>query len=188
MMYLVSPPADYLASYFRKIDLGFFNLQRWVFFGRAQQKGSCSFQCLVPPLRLWNVSWTSPRRSWTMLVTRAEKSPKISMLVSKSQAILHGICKKIRTKYRISCVLGMSEAYQSWVQRFFLRTWVTILLQWICCFLAVCGVTRLQVFRDWIHFFWPPSRTLLSGQAGDPLNQSLDTFPWHVFPAGCHVG
>ena len=29
-----------------------------------------------------------------MLVTRAEKSPKISMLVSKSQAILHGVCKK----------------------------------------------------------------------------------------------
>ena len=28
-----------------------------------------------------------------MLVTRAEKSPKISM-VSKSQAIRHGICKK----------------------------------------------------------------------------------------------
>ncbi len=53
---------------------------RW---GSAQQKGYYSFQCLVPPLRLWSVSWTSPRRSWTMLVTRASISADSFLLAPR---------------------------------------------------------------------------------------------------------
>lgn len=149
------PPSRLLGLVFPEIDLGFFNLQRWFFFAGLNKKGSCSFQCLVPPLRLWNVSWTSPRRSWTMLVTRAEKSPKISMLVSKSQAILHGMYKKpyqIQDFLRPGDVrsipkLGPAIFFWELGLQFYCSEFVASLLY--------VGM-GLQVFREWIHFVFCP--------------------------------
>ena len=122
MMYLVFPPADHLASYFRKIDLGFFNLQRWVVFLQGSTK-RVLFNLFLSNVwfLLWGFemfhgllqeeaelcSWLEPQNLPRFRCWWANLRPYSMEYV------------KNRTKYRISCVLGMSEAYQSWVQRFF---------------------------------------------------------------------